>query len=192
MSIQAKTFAAVAAIAALVVAFRGTAQALPTTDTVPNYNFQNWDRWQGGIYPGFPTATTSPTKTYTAMPDGYMTQYNQSDDYGTASYWYMAEDNGTPTFAVWNPTPSGSTVVAVDGATGAVTPAAYTNGKTYPATVPTPLRVLLDSRTRRRGISTIRPAMACSPAPRPAPSAWRTSRTRPTTPMLSSPAINTT
>jgi autotransporter-associated beta strand protein len=123
MNTGAKTFAAMAAVAAMTVGFRGTAQALPTTDSVPNYNFQNWDRWEGGIYFGNPTATTSPTATYTSMRDGYMTQ-SGGGDYGTPSYWYMAGD-ATPTFVIWNPTSSGSTVVATDPATGAVTPATY-------------------------------------------------------------------
>jgi len=42
MSSMAKNLAAVAALAAMVGAFPGTAQAGPTVYTIPNYSFLNW------------------------------------------------------------------------------------------------------------------------------------------------------
>ncbi len=42
MSSMAKNLAAVAALAAMVLAFPGTAQAGPTVYTIPNYSFLNW------------------------------------------------------------------------------------------------------------------------------------------------------
>ena len=104
MSARGKTFAVVAAIAALAVAFRGTAQALPTTDPIPNYNFQSWDEFTGGTYPGSPAPGTPPTSTYGSVPDGQESPYNNAtSDYGVASNWFIPLDSRQPAFQVWNP-----------------------------------------------------------------------------------------
>ena len=104
MSARGKTFAVVAAIAALAVAFRGTAQALPTTDPIPNYNFQRWDKFTGGTYPGSPSPGTPPTSTYGSVPDGQESPYNNAtSDYGVASNWFIPLDSRQPALQVWNP-----------------------------------------------------------------------------------------
>ncbi len=113
MSTRAKTFATVAAIAAVVVAFGGTAQAQPAIATIPNYNFSQWDEltdygalrdWNG---PG----GVGHYDHYTSMPDGMMTPYNTEGpqlasgyDEGYASNWYNATDPYSTELVVWNPT----------------------------------------------------------------------------------------
>ena len=96
-----ENIAVVAAIAALAVAFRGTAQALPTTVPIPNYNFQSSERITGGTYPGSPAPGTPPTSTYGSVPDGQESPYNNAtSDYGVASNWFIPLDSRQPAFQV--------------------------------------------------------------------------------------------
>jgi len=83
MSAGRKPFVAVAAIAALVVGFRGTAQAAPTTITVPNYDFHLVGNL--GIQP--------------YLNDGQLSGPNMY-----IPYWYGASGDGPLWSGVWNPT----------------------------------------------------------------------------------------
>ena len=98
MSARAKTFVAVAAIAALVVAFRGTAQAIPTVYTVPNYNFQD------SVDAGW-------------LADGQHANYPDDtwDDWD-ADKWFAASGDQYPYYAgEWNPTSASFTTAGGNG-----------------------------------------------------------------------------
>ena len=148
MSTRAKIGAAVAAIAVLVVAFRGTAQAQPTNSSIPNSNFRSGT----SLLPAAPlTCWAGPYNHYTSMPDGMMSPYNNEGpsggfDLGYASNWYIGEDPQQAMMAVWNPTttygasqtyPTGYWVGSPAGSnpvttiSGPVTPATLDFGGSY-------------------------------------------------------------
>ena len=68
MSMNVRTVLGVVAVVSMVLACVGTAQAAPTSVTIPNYNFQSWDLWtkSGSTW----TMTHEPS-----VPDGTMTPY---------------------------------------------------------------------------------------------------------------------
>jgi autotransporter-associated beta strand protein len=98
----------------MMVAYCGTAQAAPTTVTIPNYNFQSWDlSYKTGSWHSGGRQTT-------VQPDGSVTPYNQP--YGSYSYaegyavnWYPGSGDGTGWAVMWNPA---STDFATAGGNG--------------------------------------------------------------------------
>ena len=97
MSTRAKTFAAVAALAAFVVACSGTAQAGPTVYTVPNYSFQNWTVWNNADQP---VETFPPTP----LGDGQQTPPTANNFYPQPDYWALVYGGNSTNFSMWNPT----------------------------------------------------------------------------------------
>ena len=108
MSTRAKTFATVAAIAALVVVFCGTVQAQPQAYSVNNYNFQQWDELNMNGTDG--NSWNGPFWHQTSLADGMMSPYNVKGppnsgfDEGYASNWWNALDAGSVCMTTWNPT----------------------------------------------------------------------------------------
>ena len=103
MSTRAKTFAVVAALAAMVVAFRGTAQAALPVYTVPNYNFQ--DSADAGL----------PDGVHYNYPEYYYTDPSGRPGY-TPDWWFQAQGDSMPYYAgEWNPTSSSFTTAGGNG-----------------------------------------------------------------------------
>ncbi len=95
MSIRAKRFVALAALAALVVAWGGTVQAAVTSAVIPNYALSSWTTWD---YWGNPV-TTPP------LTDGQMTgMYGANNLYPNPDYFAEVLGSNTTVMYGWNPT----------------------------------------------------------------------------------------
>ena len=114
MSTNLRTVVRVAAVVSMVLACVGTAQAAPTSVTIPNYNFQSWDEWDR------PSGTGSWTMThYGSLADGQMTP-SWTSGTGPQAYptgWWPAQGTNSPYSRMWNPS---STSFATAGGNGAL------------------------------------------------------------------------